>query len=355
VSAALPLYLSPLNHLHQRLGARFAEFAGWSLPVQYRGTLAEHSAVRSAVGVFDISHLGRLSVQGPGATALLQRLFCNDAGHSPAGHAQYTLMLTPAGGVIDDLIVWRWDEEGYWVLPNAANYDSVLEIMGRSASASVVVRPLRETTAMLAIQGPEAPQLLQDIIGCRPPRFSVVRTRWRGEDLNVAGTGYTGEPGSEIVASVPAAEALFEALVARGCVPCGLAARDTLRLEMGYPLWGQDLGLDTTPLEAGLGWAVYWDHDFVGRSALQEQRRRGLGKRLIAFSLPNRTIPRRGFRLQCGAGEGTVTSGNFSPTLATGIGMGYCSPDPGDATETSVEVRGRWEPALRVKPPFVRH
>ena len=355
MSTSLTPLNSPLHQLHERLGARFVEFSGWSLPVQYRGTLAEHAAVRSAAGVFDVSHLGRLSVEGPGATALLRRLLCNDVGQAPSGHAQYTLMLTPDGGVIDDLIVWRWEEEKYWVLPNAANYDSVLETIAGEAAASVEVHRLREATAMLAVQGPKAPNLLQTIIGWQPPRFAVGRVHWRGEDLDLAGTGYTGEQGAEIVAPAPAAQALVEALIAQGCTPCGLAARDTLRLEMGYPLWGQDIGVDTTPLEAGLGWVVSWDHDFVGRSALQEQRQGGIGKRLIAFSLPDRIIPRHGFPLRCGKGEGTVTSGSFSPTLATGIGMGYCSPNPGDATAVTVEVRGRWEAALRVKPPFVRH
>jgi aminomethyltransferase len=211
----------------------------------------------------------------------------------------------------------------------------------------------REHRAFLAVQGPEAPGVLESVLGWSPRRFRVEALEWRGHPLLAAGTGYTGERGGEIMVPNDAAAGLFEAIVDAGAEPCGLGARDTLRLEMGYALWGQDLDTETTPLEAGLGWVVNWEHEFIGREALDEQRRSGVSKRLIGFAFPDRTIPRHGYSLRCGDATGSVASGNFSPTLETGIGMGYVAPDPGDQQGVEVEVRGRWATAQRVTPPFI--
>jgi aminomethyltransferase len=344
---------SPLHESHERLGARFVDFGGWTMPLQYRGTLFEHRAVRSSAGVFDVSHLGRFRLAGPAATETLRRLLCNDIAKVGPGRAQYTMMLTDSGGVVDDIIVWRLDDEDYWVLPNGANYETVLERFAAEAPPGTAVERGREQWAFLAVQGPDAPDLLERVMGWSPRRFRVEPLEWRGHRVLAAGTGYTGERGGEIMVGNDAAAGLFEALVEAGAEPCGLGARDTLRLEMGYPLWGQDLDTETTPLEAGLGWVVNWDHDFVGREALDEQRRSGVPKRLIGFAFPDRTIPRHGYPLRCGEATGTVASGNFSPTLETGIGMGYAAPDPGDHSTVEIDVRGRWVTAQRVTPPFI--
>ena len=325
------------------------------MPLQYRGTLHEHRAVRRSVGVFDVSHLGRFRLTGPDATETLRRLLCNDITRIGPGRAQYTMMLTPSGGVIDDIIVWRLDEDDYWVLPNGANYETVLERFAAEAPTGTAVERGREHRAFLAVQGPDAPELLERVLGWSPKRFRVDDVEWRDHALLAAGTGYTGERGGEVMVANDAAAELFETLVDAGAEPCGLGARDTLRLEMGYALWGQDLDTQTTPLEAGLGWVVNWDHEFVGRSALAAQRDAGIPKRLIGFAFPDRTIPRHGYPLRCGDAAGTVASGNFSPTLETGIGMGYVAPDPGDHGTVEVEVRGRWVAARRVTPPFIDH
>ncbi len=209
------------------------------------------------------------------------------------------------------------------------------------------VEPVRDRTVLLAVQGPDAPRIVDQVVGTIPKRFRVLVTEYAGEPCWMAGTGYTGEKGAEI--SVPAAtgERLYRELIDAGATPCGLGARDTLRLEMGYPLWGQDLDGDTTPLEAGLGWVVAWDHDFVGRAALERQRTDGIGKQLVGFVLDDRRVPRHGSPLRVGESAGTVASGNFSPVLGRGIGMGYVTPAT-DATDVSVEVRGTELPAARV-------
>lgn len=344
---------SPLHAANTDLGGRFVDFGGWLMPVQFEGTLTEHAAVRERSGVFDVSHLGRFSASGPGTTALLDRLLCNDLSSVDPGQAQYTMMLTPDGGVIDDIIVWRWAEDDYWVLPNGANHSDVIDAVREAAPAGVAIEDVRPRTAMLAVQGPDAPGLLERVFGWMPRRFRVDTFDHAGITMHAAGTGYTGEPGGEVVIPAEAAPPVLRELLAAGAVPCGLGARDTLRLEMGYSLWGQDLSRDTTPLEAGLGWVV-GHGDFVGKAALDAQRRDGLPQRMIAFRLLERGVPRHGYRLRCNAAEGVVASGNHSPTLGSGIGMGYVSPDPGpEGGDVAVEIRGQWIPAVRVNPPFL--
>lgn len=324
------------------------------MPLHYRGVLAEHRAVRAQAGVFDVSHLGRLRVAGPGATELLRHSFCNDASAIQPGRAQYTMALNADGGVEDDIIVWRWDEEEYWVLPNGVNYGKVMGALQSQAPPGVEVDGLQDETVFLAVQGPTAPDLLETVMGWRPGRFRVQRTEFMDSTVWGAGTGYTGEPGGEVALLPEAAPELFNGLLASGAEPCGLGARDTLRLEMGYPLWGQDLDPDTTPLEAGFGWVVSWEHEFVGRQALLRQQEEGPGKALVGFSMEGRAIARHGHRLRGGGSAGTVASGNYSPTLGHGIGMGFLSPPPPEGLdELEVEVRDRWLPARRVEPPFV--
>lgn len=340
-----------LRPVHESLGARFTEFAGWEMPLQYEGIVAEHMAVRSAAGVFDVSHLGRVRVDGAGATDLLRSQFCNDIAKIAPGRAQYTMALNEDGGVEDDIIVWRLEEEAYWVLPNGANFDEIVARLD-AADLSVSVDPVRDTTVLLAVQGPAAPDVLGAVLGEAPGRFRVIRGVYAGGPFWAAGTGYTGENGAEVAVPAYAGDRLLRSLVEAGAAPCGLGARDTLRLEMGYPLWGQDLDEFTTPLEAGLGWVVDWDHDFVGREALEKQRDEGLPKKLIGFRLAGRRIPRPGYDLRVDGSVGAVASGNFSPVLGCGIGMGYVAP-PADAGDVEVDIRGAWHPAERVEPPFI--
>lgn len=343
---------SPLHSLHEELGGRFVDFGGWEMPVQYVSVLAEHRAVRSGVGWFDVSHLGRFLWEGPGATAALRALLSNDVALIEPGRTQYSLLLNPEGGILDDLLVWRWADESYWVLPNASTHDA---IMGRFAQLndSVRLQDLRISTAMIAIQGPEAPQAIERILGIFPKRYRTYETEFEGAPVLMAGTGYTGERGGEVVADPETARRVLANLLEVGATACGLGARDTLRLESGLLLAGQDFDASNNPLEAGLDFAVAWDHDFTGREALEKVKQEGPNRRLSSFTLPGRKIPRHGYRLRAEGSRGAVTSGNFSPMLECGIGLGYLSP-PALRTDPEVEIRGVWEPARAVELPFFR-
>jgi aminomethyltransferase len=262
------------------------------------------------------------------------------------------MALNNSGGVEDDIIVWRLDEERFWVMPNGTNFDGIIERFTSAAPSGVEISDVRARTALLAIQGPEAPQIIETVLGVVPKRFRVVTGIFDGHEVIAAGTGYTGERGGELCIPNEGAPTLWRSLVAAGATPAGLGARDTLRLEMGYPLWGQDLDPSTSPLEAGLGWVVVWDHDFVGKDALELQRQ-GSQRELIAFSTEGRAIPRQGYSVAAGDSTGTVTSGNFSPTLKHGIGLAYLSPPPAENAELSVTIRGDAVPAERVTLPFL--
>jgi aminomethyltransferase len=264
------------------------------------------------------------------------------------------MILNENAGIVDDLIVWWWEDERFWVMPNAANHERVMASF--QAEPGTVVSDLRDSTVLLAVQGPDAPEVITRVIGEVPSRMRASRAVWSGSEIPMAGTGYTGEPGAEICPDPETGGALLDALVAEGVTPSGLGARDTLRLEAGLTLWGEDIDETTTPLEAGLGFAVSFDHDFVGKEVLAAQAERGVDKALIGLVLEERGIPRHGHALRSPTGgEGSVTSGNMSPMLAMGIALGYLSPPPGD-DETALEVliRDRWLPARRVEPPFHR-
>ena len=346
------MHETPLRSVHEELGARFTEFAGWEMPLQFEGIVAEHMAVRNDVGVFDVSHLGRFQVRGSGATDVLRYQLCNDIARIDPGRAQYTMALNQAGGVEDDIIVWRLGEEDYWVLPNGANFDEIVARFAAAAPEGVDVAEMRSRTVLLAVQGPQARGVVEAVLGVAPGRFRVITGEYDGEPFWEAGTGYTGERGAEIAVPLAAGGRLLRELTAAGAAPCGLGARDTLRLEMGYPLWGQDLDEHTTPLEAGLGWVVDFDHEFVGRHALVRQQATGLPKQLVGFKLAGRRVPRPGYDLTVGESQGVVASGNYSPVLGCGIGMGFVSP-PTDAPAVSVDIRGERHEASRVDPPFV--
>ena len=340
---------SPLHELHARLGGRFVDFGGWEMPVQYKSVLAEHRAVRSSTGFFDVSHLGRFRLSGPGALSALNRLLCNDIHKIAPGRTQYTLMLNESGGVIDDLIVWWWGDGHFWVLPNAANHERVMDAFAKQPGCDV--GDLRGSTVMIALQGPDAPAVFESLLGEAPARFRTTQAEFAGGEVSVAGTGYTGEKGGEFCTSPEVARQLVEAMIESGVTPCGLGSRDTLRLEAGLPLWGEDIDESTTPVEAGLGFAVSLTHQFVGKTSVNAQLDRGPTRKLKGFVLDDRGIPRHGHALRTHDGAGTVTSGNLSPMLNRGIGMGYISPPPANAS-IEVQIRERWVSGHIVDPPF---
>ena len=341
---------SPLHGLHEELGARFTEFGGWDMPVRYGSILEEHRTVRRSAGFFDVSHLGRFALSGPGSRTAVSRLLSNDPARIAPGRCQYTMMLNERGGIVDDIIVWWLDDELFWVMPNAVNQSRVMEAF--AAQEGCAVTDLQKGSVFLAVQGPQAPEVLQEILGEAPRRFRNIEANTDGGPLRLAGTGYTGERGAELFAEPEAGEWVVRRLLDAGVTPCGLGSRDTLRLEAGLPLWGSDIDESTTPLEARLDFAVSFDHDFVGRAALERQKEQGLDRALAGFVLDERGIPRAGHRIRTPDGTGTVTSGNTSPMLETGIGLAYVSPPAGETGPVEVEVRDRWLAGHLASPPF---
>jgi aminomethyltransferase len=353
---------TPLEDQHRALGAKLGEFAGWSMPIEYEGTISEHKAVREAAGMFDVSHLGKVEVHGPGAFGWLQRVVTNDLGKIQLGQAQYNMILNEDGGIVDDLIVY-WDTpDAFLVVPNASNVDRILSALADGAPGGVTVRHRPDLTT-IAVQGPKAPGIVGSIFheaqGLEYMHTSTVK--YRDEAVMLARSGYTGEPGYELFATDQVAESMWIELLDRGksagLKPVGLGARDTLRLEMAYALHGNDISEERTPLEAGLSWAVSFDKgEFRGRDALAEQKEQGTPARLRALRMEGRLIPRAHYPVFAdGAQVGETTSGTFSPTLRVGIALAYLSPperfSPGDRVE--IDVRGKRGEAEVVKPPFV--
>lgn len=339
---------SPLDAAHRALGAHMGVFAGWEMPISYEGTLAEHAAVRTGVGVFDVSHLGKIEVSGDAAAALLDRALTNRMLDLAPGRARYTLMLDDEGGIVDDMIVYARDES-LLVVPNASNVDEV-ERRLRATPAEGDATIVRRDDAIVAVQGPRSSEIVGEIAGALGLGYMRCSSAGR---LFVARSGYTGEHGYEIFALPGEAAGLWDAAVAAGATPCGLAARDTLRLEMGYPLHGNDIGRDTAPAEAGLSWAVGKDKaEFAGKAAIEGRAPR---KTLVGIRMSDRVIPRRDAAvLREGERIGSCTSGTFSPTLKTGIALAFVRPgsaEPGDKVE--VEVRGKTGAGAIVTPPFV--
>jgi aminomethyltransferase len=358
----LDLKRTPLEEEHRALDAKMGEFAGWFMPIEYRGVLAEHTAVRTTVGMFDLTHLGKIDVAGAGAGEWLRSVLTNDLSRVETGAAQYNLVLTEEGGIVDDLIVYRVEDDRWLVVPNAANTDAVLDILEEETRPDVVVEH-RPDLCTVAVQGPRSGQL----VGALFPEIdgmAYMHARagsYRDVIVVVARSGYTGEHGYELFVPDSMAAPLWRELVERGeslgLAPCGLGARDTLRLEMGYPLHGNDISPDRTPLEAGLSWAVALDKgEFRGRGALVRQKEDGVPARLRGLRMAGKLIPRAHYPVFAGDERvGETTSGSFSPTLRIGIGLAYIAPadrvGPGDIVE--VDVRGRRGEAEVVKPPFV--
>ncbi len=354
------LLTSPLHDRHTTLGATLGAFGGWSMPLSYpSGTVAEHTAVREDVGVFDVSHLGKLAISGPGAAELVNRTFTADLGRIAPGQAQYTLCATENGGVVDDVIVYLDGPDDMLVVPNAANAATVAEILrdrsGVVGVGGVTVTDRHRELAVLAVQGPRSPELLATLLPGLPD-LDYMSFADAG-DVRVCRTGYTGERGYELLVPDVDAPAVWDAIVAAGAVPAGLGARDTLRTEMGYPLHGQDLSVDISPVQAGSSWAVGWAKEsFRGRDALAAEKEAGPARRLRGLRATGRGVPRAGMEvLRDGQRVGVTTSGTFSPTLKVGIALALIDTAAGvglDDTVT-VDVRGRSLEATVVKPPFV--
>ncbi|HEX5118888.1 MAG TPA: glycine cleavage system aminomethyltransferase GcvT [Pseudonocardiaceae bacterium] len=360
-----PAIQGPLHAMHAAHGARFGPFSGWEMPLNYAegGVVAEHTAARTTVGLFDVSHLGKTSVSGPGAADFVNACLSNDLGRITPGQAQYTLCCTESGGVVDDLLAYFVAPDEVFLVPNAANNAEVAARLAAAAPAGVTVTDLHTGFAVLAVQGPKSADTL-DAVGLPSGMdyLSFADTDWRGLPVRVCRTGYTGEHGYELLPRWADAAALWEALVAAatplGGRPAGLGARDTLRTEMGYPLHGHELSQDISPVQAGVGFAVGWKKDaFWGRDALTAERAAGPRRRLRGLLAQDRGVPREGMPVRDGAGRqiGVTTSGTFSPTLKQGIALALLDTDSGVGLDADVivDVRGRGLPCRVVKPPFV--
>ncbi len=335
------------------------DFAGWEMPVQYEGVRQEHIAVRESCGIFDVSHMGEIETSGPGALMLLQRLLSNDVAQIgvgvDGGGAQYSVLCREDGGVLDDLFTYRLETDRYLTVTNASNHGRDLAWFQVHAQefADVQVADRLDDYAMLAVQGPRARELVQAISDAPlPSRMSAATRRLGGAQALVCGTGYTGEDGVEILCAPEHAVALWDELVRRGAVPAGLAARDTLRLEACFHLYGNDLSTERGPIEAGLGWCCKEDTDFIGAEAVRAVRAASPRERLVAFAIDGPGIARQGNPI---AGGGEVTSGTLSPTLGIGIGLAYVpSEQAAVGTRLEIDVRGKMRPAVVREKPLYR-
>ncbi|WP_067797236.1 glycine cleavage system aminomethyltransferase GcvT [Actinomadura formosensis] len=353
---------TPLHDVHQDLGANLVDFAGYLMPLRYKSETAEHEAVRTGAGLFDLSHMGEIFLSGPGAGAALDFALVGNLSPMPVGKARYTMICAPDGGVLDDLIVYRLENETWMVVANAANAAVVRDALtDRVAGFEAEVEDRSDAYALIALQGPRAQQILEGftdapVAGLK--YYAILAGRVAGLDALIARTGYTGEDGFEVFVAASDAVALWRALAGvEGVVPAGLAARDSLRLEAGMPLYGNELTAETSPFEAGLGRVVKLDKavDFVGKAALAEQAKTPPGRRLVGLVARGRRAPRKGYQVVTSGGTpcGVVTSGAPSPTLGKPIAMAYL--DSGvEGTDLAVDVRGRPEPVDVVDLPFYK-
>jgi len=340
---------TPLHDRHAALGARMVPFAGWEMPVQYEGVIPEHLAVRDDCGVFDVSHMGEFEVEGPRATALLQATLSNDLDKIGPGEAQYTLLTNERGGIIDDLIVYRLDGFRYLLIVNAANRESDLRWLKEREIPGSDVRDVSDEYALLAVQGPRA---IERLGLPEAAQFTFAEGEIDGIQCMVNRTGYTGEKGCEVLVMAEDAGDLWDRVLERGAVPCGLGARDTLRIEASLPLHGNDITPDTDAISAGLGWCCALEKEFSGAEELRELKARGPERKLVSFVMEEKAIPRRGMAIE---GGGEVTSGTHSPMLDRGIGMGYVLADSATPdTQLTIDVRGKLRRARVVKRPIYK-
>ncbi len=355
-----------LFQTHKSLGAKMVPFAGYNMPVQYEGINIEHETVRNAVGVFDVSHMGEFLIEGENALALIQYITSNDASKLKIGDAQYSCFPNDKGGIVDDLICYRIKENTYLLVVNASNIDKDWNwISKHNERFNASMRNLSEDYSLLAIQGPKAVEAMQSLTSedLSAIKFYTFKINDFAGVANViiSATGYTGAGGFEIYCKNDEVkqiwDAVFQAGAAYGIKPIGLAARDTLRLEMGYCLYGNDINDSTSPIEAGLSWITKFNKDFINKTALLEQKENGVSKRLVGFELQERGIPRHDYTITNAAGEaiGIVTSGTMSPSLKKGIGMGYVSKEfRKSGTEIFIQIRKKLVPATVVKLPFYK-
>jgi glycine cleavage system T protein (aminomethyltransferase) len=354
-SSPQTLKRTPLFDRHVDAGAKLVPFAGWEMPVQYGGIREEHVAVRTACGVFDVSHMGEIETSGPRAAELLQRLLSNDVEKVVVGGAQYSVLCRDDGGVLDDLFTYRVAPDRFLTVTNAANHEKDLAWFQAHAGEfdEAEVSDAHDRYAMLAVQGPRAREIVQAMADAPlPARFTTARRLLAGRSTLVCGTGYTGEDGVELLCDPADAPALWDDLVRRGAAPAGLAARDTLRLEVCFHLYGNDLMEERGPIEAGLGWCCKEDTGFIGSEAVRATRENGPAEKLVPFMLTGSGIPRQGNPV---LGGGEVTSGTLSPCLEVGIGMAYVPAarvQPG--TELEIDVRGKIRPAVVATKPLYR-
>jgi aminomethyltransferase len=343
------LLRTPLHDAHVALGARMVPFAGWEMPVQYEGVIPEHKAVRADCGVFDVSHMGEFEVEGPRATELLQATLSNDLDRIGAGRAQYTLLTNDRGGIVDDLIAYRLDDFRYLLIVNAANREADFRWLKEREIPGSDVRDVSDEYALLAVQGPRANARL----GLpEAEQFTFAEGEIDGVQCMVNRTGYTGEQGCELLVMAEDAVALWDRVLARGAVPCGLGARDTLRLEASLPLHGNDITPETNAISAGLGWCCKLEKEFTGAQELREIKARGPERKLVSFVMEEKAVPRQGMTIE---GGGEVTSGTHSPMLDRGIGMGYVpSESAAPGTELAVDVRGKSRRGRIVKRPIYK-
>ena len=367
MTETMTLQRTPLYDVQKKLGAKFVDFHGWELPVQFSSVIQEHAAVRQACGLFDVSHMGEFWVTGPQAYAFLQEVCSNDMRRASPGKAIYTHLLNEKGGVVDDVIVYCIDRDRYLLVVNAATQDKDYSWLGaRKGKKQVDMSNVSAQYSLLAIQGPGSVPLMEKLVpkAVSLPRFGVLERSWSGAKEWIGRTGYTGEDGFEMVTPSGGAARLYEKILdlgrSHGIVPCGLGARDTLRLEAGYLLYGQDVDDHHSPLEAGYAWVVRWDKGhFIGREALERQKKEGLPNRLLGFRVQGMGgVPRTGMQIfKEDEPVGQVTSGTFSPTLKEGIAMGYVTNQgltwkAGDSV--SILIHSRMAPAQVVDLPFYK-
>lgn len=355
-----------LTHLHEKLGAKMTPFAGYYMPLEYSGVIKEHMAVRDTAGIFDVSHMGEFWIKGEGALSLLQKITTNDVSRLVVGQAQYTCMPNGKGGIVDDLIVYRFEEQKYMAVVNAANLKKDWDWIVKNNTFNAELEDASAQMSLIALQGPKAKSILQKITGCNLDAiksFYFETTEVANQkEVIISATGYTGAGGFELYCYNDAAPAIWEALIEEGTpeglLPAGLAARDTLRLEMGYCLYGNDINETTSPIEAGLGWVVKFSEgkDFIDRGLLEKHKQEGVSRKLIGFELIDRGIPRKGYELIDENDDviGEVTSGTMSPILQKGIGMAYVQKDfTKMGSRFFMKVRHKRLEAVVIKLPFI--
>jgi aminomethyltransferase len=343
------LLRTPLYERHVALGARIVPFAGYEMPVSYAGVIEEHRAVRMDAGAFDVSHMGEIHADGPTAQVFLQSMLSNDVDRLADGEAQYTLLTNEVGGILDDLILYRLGHGQYYLVVNASNRAPVYEWLKEREPRGCEVRDASDDYGLVAVQGPRS---LERLGLPEAPAFTHAMGELDGIEVMVARTGYTGEQGVELCCAEDETVALWDAILARGVAPCGLGARDTLRLEVCYPLHGNDITPETDAISAGLGWACALDTEFTGAEALRRIKEKGPARKLVPFVMEEKAVPRQGMPIE---GGGEVTSGTHSPMLDVGIGMGYVPADAAAPdTELVIDVRGKPRRARIVRKPIYR-